>query len=247
MLNNTDKFDHLIALAAMKCTEEEASELKSLDTSSVSFDPSYYRKRNKVIRQYKHRTTGRRSIAVRLAVAIAAALILMTLLIGCVPRLREAIYNAIVEWYNDYFSFRYEDPDGKEKETLYEEESTTANEAGVSAPIYIEDIHKPTDLPEGVWEDVIVENNTQIMVDYYIGEEYLFSFSQCLLKPSDNYIDSEDVAVTYIKINGHNATAVERTDKKHIDMFWNDGEYSYHIFSTECDIQTLVEYAKSVK
>ena len=247
MLNNTDKFDHLIALAAMKCTEEEASELKSLDTSSVSFDPSYYRKRNKVIRQYKHRTTGRRSTVVRLAVAIAAALILMTLLIGCVPRLREAIYNAIVEWYNDYFAVRYEDPDGKEKETGYVEESTTTAESEVVAPTYIEDIRKPRDLPEGVWEDVLTQNNTHIIIDYYCGEAYLFSFTQMIIKPNDKYIDNDEVNVKYIDINGNSATVVEYIGKKEINIIWSDNEYSYHIFSTECDLSTLVEYAKSVK
>ncbi|MBR4031269.1 MAG: DUF4367 domain-containing protein [Clostridia bacterium] len=246
MLNNTDKFDHLIALAAMKCTEEEASELKSLDTSSVSFDPSYYRKRSKIIRQYKHKPNGRRSTAVRLAVAIAAAVIVMSLLIGCVPRLREAIYNAIVEWYNECFSVRYEDPNGKDKETGYEEESTTEAES-VAAPTYIKNVRKPTDLPEDVWEDVIVENNTQIMLDYYCGDEYLFSFTQMIIKPNDKYIDNDEVNVKYIDINGNSATVVEYIGKKEINIIWSDNEYSYHIFSTECDLSTLVEYAKSVK
>lgn len=246
MLNNSDKFDHLIALAAMKCTEEEAGELKSLDTSSVSFDPSYYRKRNKFIRQYKHKSIGRRSIAIRLAVAIAAALILMSLLIGCVPKLREAIYNAIVEWYNECFSVRYEDPDGKEKETGYEEESTTEAES-VVAPTYIKNVRKPSDLPEGVWEDVIIENNTQITIDYYMGDEYLFSFIQVVMKPNDKYVDNDEVNVKYIDINGNNATVIEYIDKKEISIIWSDSEYSYQIFSTECDLPTLIEYAKSVK
>lgn len=247
MLNNSDKFDHLIALAATKCTEEEADELNSLDTSSVSFDPSYYRKRSKVIRQYKHKPRDRRSTAVRLAVAIAAAVIVMSLLIGCVPRIREAIYNAIVEWYNDYFSVRYEDPDGQEKETLYEEESTTANELDADAPTFIEDIHKPRDLPEDVWEDVLSENNTHIIIDYYRGDEYLFSFTQSILKPIDRYVDNEDINVTYVQVNRNEATVFEYVDKKEINIIWNDGEYSYHIFSTQCDMETLIEYAESVK
>ena len=246
MLNNSDKFDHLIALAAMKCADEEADELNSLDTSSVSFDPSYYRKRSKVIRQYKHKPRDRRSTAVRLAVAIAAAVIVMSLLIGCVPRLREAIYNAIVEWYNECFSVRYEDPDGKEKETGYEEESTTEAES-VAAPTYIKNVRKPTDLPEDVWEDVIVENNTHINLDYYIGDEYLFSFTQSILKPIDKYVDTEGVDITYVEINGYNATVVVYPDKKEAYILWNDSEYSYHIFSTKCDIDTLIEYAESVK
>ena len=247
MLNNSDKFDHLIALAAMKCADEEADELNSLDTSSVSFDPSYYRKRSKVIRQYKHKPRDRRSTAVRLAVAIAAAVIVMSLLIGCVPRLREAIYNAIVEWYNDYFSVRYEDPDGQEKETLYEEESTTANELDADAPTYIVSVRKPTDLPEDVWEDVVTQNNTSMTFDYYHEDQYIFSFTQSILKPIDRYVDSEDVNVKYIQINGNDATALEYIDKKEISVIWNDGQYSYHIFSTECDLDTLIEYAKSVK
>jgi len=39
MHKNSDKFDHLIALVAMKCVEEEAEELKNADTSNVEFDP----------------------------------------------------------------------------------------------------------------------------------------------------------------------------------------------------------------
>jgi hypothetical protein len=68
-----------------------------------------------------------------------------------------------------------------------------------------------------------------------------------ILDPSNKYVDNEDVDVTHIKINGNDATVVERIDNKDIDIFWNDSEYSYHIFSTECDLDILVEYAESVK
>ena len=49
MQNNTDKLDHLIALAASKCLDEEAKALMDTDTSNVKFDDDYYRKRKKVI------------------------------------------------------------------------------------------------------------------------------------------------------------------------------------------------------
>ena len=57
MFNNSDKFDHMIALAAMKCAEEDARALNELDTEGVSFDASYYRKRNRVINKCKRRST----------------------------------------------------------------------------------------------------------------------------------------------------------------------------------------------
>ena len=78
-------------------------------------------------------------------------------------------------------------------------------------------------------------------------KEYLFSFTQGVLNPSDKYVDNENVNVTYHQINGKNATAVEYIDKKAINVFWSDGEYSYQIFSTECDLDTLIMYAESVK
>jgi len=249
MFNNSDKFDHLIGLAAVKCTEEEARALNDLDTDNVSFDASYYRKRNKAINKYKQRAfVGiTKAAAIRVAAVLMIMITLTCVLIGCVPELRRAIYDAIVEWYNEYFTVRYEDPDGKEKEAGHSEESTTETEISADAPEYIVEIRKPTDLPEGVWEDAVVQNNTSMTFDYYIGDEYLFSFTQMILKPNDNYFDNEDVNVMLIKINGNDATAVEHVGKKDIDIFWNDNAYSYHIFSTECDLETLLEYAKSVK
>lgn len=250
MLNNSDKLDHLIALAAMKCIEEEANELDGLDTSSVCFDASYYRKRSKMIRKYKNIRIGRsssKSIVVRLAVAIAIVILTLSLLIGCVPGLGQRIYNAIFGWYDRYFTVHYESPSGQEKETSYSDESESESEATVTPPTIIENFRKPTDLPGEVWEDLIVKNNAKMSIDYYIGDEWLFSFTQFTLEPFDKYIDNEDGVVTYTHINGNYAAIVEYASKKETNILWNDGEYSYHIFSTQCDVDTLLKYAESVK
>jgi len=166
-----------------------------------------------------------------------------------VPEWREAIFNAIVEWYDDCFAVRYENPEGNEKETGHKEESTSEPETEemISVPTYIETIRKPTNLPEGVWEDVLAQTRTGNNSDYYLNDQYLFSFSQILLKPLDDYIDNEDANVTRANINGYDATVVEYVDKSEIYILWSDGEYSYQIFSTECDVETLIRYAESVK
>jgi len=249
MHNNSDKFDHLIALAATKCIEQEAQALNALDTSTVVFDSSYYRKRNKYINQCKRRSTMKftKTLAIRIAAALMIMLALGCVLIGCVPEWRQAIYDAIVEWYDNCFTVRYEDPDGKEKETTYVEETTDANVPVSNAPTIIENVRKPSDLPEGVWEDVVMNKPTQIMIDYYIGDKYLFSFTQTILKPNDKFVDTEDENISYIEINGNDATVVEYVNKKEIYIFWNDGEYSYNLSSTECDSDILIRYAESVK
>lgn len=249
MHNNSDKFDHLIALAATKCIQEETQALNALDTSTVVFDPSYYRKRNRYINQCKRRSTMKftKTLAIRIAAALMIMLALGCVLIGCVPEWRQAIYDAIVEWYDNCFTVRYEDPDGKEKETTYVEETTDANVPVSNAPTIIENVRKPSDLPEGVWEDVVMNNPTKIIIDYYFGDKHQFTYIQTILKPNDKFVDNEDMDVSYITINGHNATVVEHTDKKDINILWNDSLYSYHILSTECNLDVLIQYAESVK
>ena len=243
MLNHSDKLDHLIALAAMKCIDDEAAALQEIDTSDVHFDKAYYRKKRKIIRKYQHVQDAKpfKLVAVRLIAAVLLTIGLIALLIGCVPGWKEAIYDAIVGWYEQYFTVRYETPSGQEKET----ETESAGE--IVVPKVIEEVRKPTALPEGVWEDEVVNTNAKLSIDYYIGEEHLFSFTQFLLKPHDKYVDSEDIVITYTYINGNYATIVDYVNKNETNILWSDGEYSYHIFSTRCDINTLLEYAKSVK
>ncbi len=249
MFDKPDKFDHLIALAAMKCAEEDAQKFNELDVSEVVFDESYYTKKAKIIKKCKRSPVLKltKTIVIRIAAAIMIMLALVCVLIGCVPRLRQAIYDAIVEWYDDHFAVRYEDPDGKEKETLYQEESITEVESTEESPEYIKNVRKPSNLPEGAWEDVVIENNTHISIDYYCDEEYLFSFTQSIIKPNEKFVDNDDVRVTNVDINGNTATVVDYIEKREISIMWNDKEYSYHIFSVECDIATLIKYAQSVE
>lgn len=247
MWNESDKFDHLISLAAAKCLEEEAKQLDEIDTSGVSFDDDYYRKKNRMIRKEKRKPFVKTAkvFLVRAAVLIMVLLTLACVLIGCVPSWRQAIYDAIFGWYEDYLTIRYDSPSGLERET--ESETETETETAVEAPTTIEAIRKPRDLPDDVWEDVVFQSISKHSIDYYIGKQYLFSFSQYILYPSDKYIDSEYTKVTYLDINGHSATVVEYVDNNEICIIWNDREYAYQIVSNTLSVDELVEYAKSVK
>mgnify|MGYP003290713408 CR=1 FL=1 len=249
MWSNSDRFDHLIALAATKCTDEEARQLNELDTSSVEFDSSYYKKRSQMIRKYRHgaKKVSLKVIAVRAVAAVMIVAVMLAILISCVPELRKAIYNAIIEWYDDFFAVRYEGNDGLEQETGYNGGSMSKSSTWADAPTYIASVRKPTDLPEGVWEKVVSKTSAKINLDYYLGEEYLFSFSQFILEPSDKCVDSEEIDVSYVKINGNDATIVEYIAQSEICVFWNDKEYTYQIVSDVVGINELLKYAESVK
>ena len=241
MWNNADKFDHLISLAATKCTEEEAKKLNELDTSGVEFDEAYYRKRNKAIKKYKRGPKGfvAKVIVIRFAAAVVIIAAMLAVLVSCVPGLRQAIYDAVTVWCEDYFAIRYESEDGEEKETDENEEN--------EVPTYIKEFHKPTNLPDDVWEDVILQGNTKLCIDYYVNEECLFSFTQFILDPNYKYIDNEDMIVTSIKFNENVATVIEYQTKPEKCIVWNDGKYAYQILSNTLGIVELIEYAKNVE
>ena len=239
MWNNADKFDHLISLAALKCTEEEAKKLNESDTSDVEFGKSYYRKRSRIIRKYRggYKASSFAVMAVKLAAAAVIIVALLAVLIGCVPGLRQAIYDAVIEWYEEYLSIRFEGPGIPEIET--EEDGTP--------PTCIEEVRKPTDLPEGVWEDVLINTNYRKTIDYYMGEVYLFSFSQLLLDTNGISFDNEGATVTYADINGNNATIIDNKTENVISIVWNDKEYVYLLTTEILELEELMHYAKSVK
>ena len=239
MWNDSDKLDHLIALAASGSLEAEAKELENMDTEGVSLSPAYCRKRAKLIRKHKHHRASAmpKSISVRIAAAIIIIAAVFTVLISCMPGLGKAIYNAIVEWYGEYFTVRYESE--QEQETAYSESSAVPN--------HIAEIRKPTNLPEGVREVVVLDTNAKFGADYYVENKCIFSFLQLVISPFDQCVNRDDVDITYIRINNGEAVMIEYRLKSEICILWSDEYYSYQITSNVISVDQLIQYAEMVK
>ena len=111
--NSYEKIDYLIAIAANEYLQREVTRFESRDTSNVQFDASYYRKRAKMIRQFKNRPMLQRMklIAVRVAVALLVLILLAALAVGCIPPIREAVFKAFVEWHDDHFKVSFQPDD----------------------------------------------------------------------------------------------------------------------------------------
>ena len=114
-------------------------------------------------------------------------------------------------------------------------------------PTYIEEVRKPTYLPEGIWEDVLINTGYHKVIDYYIGEEYLFAFEQALLGSNSITVDNEGATITYADINGNNATVIENRTTNVVSIIWNDKEYVYFLTTEILELEELMQYAKSVK
>ncbi|MBQ7294549.1 MAG: DUF4367 domain-containing protein [Clostridia bacterium] len=250
-----DKLDYLIALAAIGCGEDDVEMFNNLDTSKVVFDKSFYRIRDRRIRQYKRKpfVNAFKKVMSRVAVAVLAIISAGTLAVVAIPSLREALFGAIVEWYEDYLTINYEMPDDEIEETegVNGADTETGNDSETTEqivrPTKIEEVKKPTYYQEGIIEDIVVQSRMQVYIEYYFGENLIYSYKQLVFSEDDMYVNNESAVVQNIEINGFTAYLVELVESSHKKIIWTDGLYIYQLTTESSNFDLLIIVAESVK
>lgn len=167
-----------------------------------------------------------------------------------ISSLRTAVFNAIVEWYEEYISIRLEPTtDETESEPLASiDPNVLAQPAAISdevPPSTIRDFRKPTYAPKGVEERILAQNSNMNVIDYYVGDELQYSFRQRVIDDSDKSFDNIGIKLCAVEINGYEAVVLENTNKTELSIVWEDSEYFYYIVSY-LDLEKTVLIAKSV-
>lgn len=254
-----DKLDALISLTAKECGNDDVEMFNNLDTSKVSLEKRFYLKLRQIISKHKHSAIifTIKKCLVRLAVALMALMSLGFLTIMATPDLREAIFEAVIEWYDNYISIRYEPvgDDTYDADTTYESIDSSfvdgseneSNSPIVVPPTKIEKVMKPAYIPKGVEEEELLNNNTVVACDYYFGNELLYHYSQILFKDNGKLFDNATIIVANTEINGYNASILEYSHKEGKAIVWTDGLYYYHIHSSFLDLEEIIKIAQSVK
>lgn len=152
-----DKLDLIIAWAARDCENDEAEKFKNIDTSGVVLSAGFYARKRRLIGRYKLRPALAvcRKCFVRVAVALMALMSIGFLTVMAIPDVRNAMFDAVVEWYENYVSVRFEAGCGDEPGGISSVDPDTAP-ASVTPPTKIEKIMKPTYIPQGAEEDVVI-------------------------------------------------------------------------------------------
>ncbi|MBQ8817393.1 MAG: DUF4367 domain-containing protein [Clostridia bacterium] len=254
-----DKLDLMIGLALSLERDKDLVMFDELDTSEVIKDKKYYQVKKSIFRNYRIKTVMRhiKTGVPKVAVFIVAILSAATIAVTSIKPLRNAVIDAIIEWRDEYLTIRYNVPESEypeEEETteITTEDTSSSQELQTPAetiipPKSIEEVRKPTYVPEGVVENVVTENSGMVIIDYYCNNDYMFSFSQQLLTKIAAYVDNETVTISQVNINGYKAQAVENKADNFKIIIWNDGEYIYQISSTVYEMKELIDIAKSVK
>lgn len=272
-----NKFDYLVSIALLDCGDKDLEMFEAIDDSNIVLSNRLTRRVRYIIYKKSHesmfKATKRISVRVAVAMMIIMSLLLVTLM--SISATREAIWNAIIEWYDDYITVRFEDPSGvvgaddttevpeattsgventettddstDTKETGDNIETTEPPEVIVSPPIEIEEVRKPTYIPAGVEEEFIHKSFAGAFYEYYFGNDLVYSFNQMLLKGNDKYIDNETAKVMPIYINDNSGTLVEYIEKEEIHIIWTDSEYVYKLISWGYDKDELIKVACSVE
>lgn len=237
-----DEFDYLIALGTLEAKDDDVKAFEELDDSDVVLSEDVEKNIQKMIRKKSAQKNNGwkqcKKILSRVAVII---LILMSAAFACVmsvSAVREAVWETIANWskslefQDDFVSIGY---------------VCAADIEENAPPKEIEQIKKPTLLPDGAEEYVLVDRKNMFSADYYIDDRQyvLFRqelFGQCVIK-----IDIENIRSTDFKINGSEAWLFTYENENCISLIWNDGDYIYSLESDSLGVYDLISIAQSVK
>lgn len=248
-----DKLDVLIALVAKDCGNDDVEMFQNLDTSNVSLSKRFYARQRRAINRYERKPaiTILKKFLIRAAVALMILMSIGFMTVMALPGLRSAVFEAVVEWYENYVAVHFEPSDtySYESDTQTSEPETTEEPLESSTEkvslTEIETVKKPTYLPEGAEEDLINNGKSSLIIDYYVGENTIATFSQTLYSNEASFYDNESRAFYEISMNGHTALVFEfeSNDKA---VIWTDGVYYYSVYSTLLNVDELIKVASSV-
>ena len=228
-----DKYDYLIAMATLDAENDDVEMFDNIDTSDVVLSGQVVRKINKLIKTShknpdKHITKVCRILSHVAIVALVVISAMFTVMMS-VSAIRNAIWNVIVEWQDQYLSVDYE------------------SNVPASPPATLEEVRKPTLLPQGVEESVIFDDKWSYFTEYYIENECCLVFHQSRLNTGESYIDSETVIIEDVMIGEFEGLLLTYEKNTDTIILWNDGEYRYTLTGYGIDPEILIMIAKSVK
>lgn len=225
-----DKLDALIMLSGDVLIEKNVSLYKNTDTSTIerprSLDRRVQRNINKEKRKQEFGTFykyGRRFVAALLIVCTLSFAAVMS-----VDAAREAVWNAIIEFFDDYLSVFYV-TETEPPNTIEEIKDIKLNRDGWE----IQDVFDSVSMHCVIY----CENGVQILI-----------YTQGILDENDHWFDNENTIVEDIKVGENSAILMFRVNQQTYSLNWSDGSYEYSLEtrSSEISKEELVAIAETI-
>lgn len=231
-----DEFDALITLASAECIEDEVSNFLKIAVTDVPSTKSSHRI-ERLIRRDKNKYSQKRLLKCLKIVAVACLIVMSLAFTACmtIPQVRASIWEAVIEWYDEYIAICFEPSKAPNVSSPPEE-----------APATIEEINVPTYLPQG-YTLMSAGDDLQFCQECYDADgELAYIFFQLLRDNSNTMIDSTDAAQTVVDINGVEGVLISGSEGM-ISLVWKDLFYTYELQGFGLSEEELLRIARSVK
>lgn len=224
-----DKLDALILLAGDALVEKNLNTDLTDGAPVVNRPKSLDRKIARMIQHERHKPYN--EVFVILKQTAAVFLVVCTLILAMamsVEAVREAFWNAVVEWFDKYISVVYE--------------------CKADPPDVIEEYKEPQLVPVGAERVVVVKNKYYYTTNYYTNNKLLFSFRQSLLDKRKHFYDHTLDNTLNIFIND-NAGYITHYDNTYNILCWADTDYIYEILfaNRSIDLSLIINIAESLR
>lgn len=254
-----DKLDQLLAAHTRQSVEDEAKHFLSLDVSDIEYNEEI--KKRALRYAFKRSRYSRKQQVVRVLL-VACLVVMLAAITACMtfPELCDAIWNSVVEWYDDYIKVRFEETTEVKKDTdgIATIDSLSPEKANTSSCIVEKEIAAPpttiehkaymTFMPEGYYAEFGEEDPRYIFVNCFDEtKEFKFYLMQGIIDHQSAYLDTQQENLIELEINGFPAVLREQTLKSSgYSLIWTDGLYYYTLYGEFESLTELVQIAESV-
>ena len=266
-MSTYNNFEILLLVASEECCKKQAEEFLQVNDEGFEITDRQRKRMKQLIRKYSKKQKSKSSALTWKWIAIACLLSLSIALTACVSisELREAIKKFFLEWHEDFVAIGFGDnappteypdyetimpgdqPSTGETPADTSDEDTT-EETVTDPPTEILKKAYITYLPENYTYEIKVDTKYYYLVNYYLNENRIFSFTQNIIDDESYWTDNDTQTTYKTKINGNDAIVTERKEENNTYfIIWQDKEYKYTITGIFDNMEELIKVAESVK
>jgi len=224
--SNERRTDILLELLISDCGDNELELYNNISTDEITFTKNHQRKAKQIINNGKVVPLSAmfKRVIQRIAVVFFVVVSLGAATVMSVSSIREAILDFIVEWHEDRILIN----------------PTTSP---IEPPTEIEEVKRPTDLPEGAEEEILINTKSGFVAEYYVGDEHIATYEQLTIN-AYMIFDIEDARVSSEVYNDIELTIIEHVSGD-VVIYFTDLDYFYML--SGYDVELLKQLASSIK
>ena len=238
-----NKFELLLFAAAEDAANDVAEEFINVDTSRVEISPQGRKKVERYIRKAKRKTKLMRPVKVILVACLIALSVAFTACMA-IPQIREAMTEAVIQWYEDFFAIGFSDEP---------HEITTSPPAQEEIPA-----EPPTEIEKKAYASYLHQDLSPVVIAdfqsryevYYMDSDDnpVFILVQQVITDEPLWNDAEGASAQEVMVTGHKAYMVSDNAEPGVyKLIWQDHYYRYLIYGYFEYPADLIKIAENIK